>query len=74
MTTATFKAYQGADRDNLISKLVQINGWSHIGQVRASPELNHVEVNAYFAASGVRLKSKIKGATILGAWRLQSIK
>jgi hypothetical protein len=74
MTTATFKAYQGADRDKLIGKLVEINGWSHIGQVRASSELNHVEVDAHFAADGVRLQNTIKGATILGAWRLQSIK
>jgi len=71
--TATFKAYQGSDRDKLIEKLVEIPGWSHIGQVRSSDEINHIECEVYFCKSGVRTRNKIKGATILGAWRLQSI-
>jgi len=71
--TATFKAYQGADRDLLVSRLVEIDGWSHIGQVRASSEINHVEVDCFFSKSGARLSSAIRKATFFGAWKIQSI-
>lgn len=71
--TATFKAYIGANKDSLINKLVGISGWSHIeSQPKASAEINHVEIKAYFTQNGARVKNSIRGATILGGWRLQS--
>jgi hypothetical protein len=71
--TATFKAYIGADRDSLLGKLIGIAGWSHIeSQPTASAEINHVEIKAYFTQNGVRVKNAIRGATVLGGWRLQS--
>jgi len=72
-TTARFKAYQGADIDKLLLKVIPIKGWSHTGQVKASAEMNHVEVEAYFKGGGKRIVEHIKGHTLLGAWRLQSI-
>jgi hypothetical protein len=71
--TATFKAYQGSDRDNLIARLVELAGWSHIGQVRASDEMNHVEVDVFFSRDGQRLREKVRANTLLGAWKLQRI-
>jgi hypothetical protein len=72
-TTARFKAYQGADIDKLLARVIPIKDWSHIGRVKASAEPNHIEVEAHFKGSGKRLTEHIKGRTLLGAWRLQSI-
>jgi hypothetical protein len=73
MTTATFTAYQNSDRDLLVARLVDLPGWSHIGQVRASAQLNMVEVDAHFT-TGKRTISRIRAATMLGAWKLTGIK
>jgi len=70
---ATFKAYMKSDKDSLVSKLAHINGWNYIGQPRASAEINHIEVDVFFTQSGKRVKDAIRGNTIIGAWRLQSI-
>jgi len=73
MMTATFKAYQGADRDNLIGRLIDCKDWSHISQVRASSEINHVEVDVYFKGHTIRANRAVRNP-LMGAWRLQSIK
>lgn len=70
---ATFKAYMNPDKDLLVSKLAHISGWNYIGQPRASAEINHIEVDVFFSKNGKRVKDAIRGNTILGAWRLQSI-
>jgi len=70
--TATFKAYQGANRDKLIDRLIDCKDWSHIGQVRASSEINHVEVDVYFKRSTARANRAVRNP-LMGAWRLQSI-
>lgn len=70
---ATFKAYMSSDKDSLVSKLAHINGWNYISQPRASAEINHIEVDVFFTKNGKRVKNAIRGNTILGAWRLQSI-
>jgi hypothetical protein len=70
-STATFKAYQGASRDQLIDRLVDCPGWSHIGQVRASEEMNHVEVDVFFRGHPKRAKMACFRAQILGSWKLQ---
>jgi hypothetical protein len=69
---ATFKAYQGADKDKLTLRLVDCPDWSHIGQVRASNELNHVEVDVYFKGHTTRANRAARNP-LMGAWRLQSI-
>jgi hypothetical protein len=71
--TATFKAYQGADRDSLVGRLIELAGWNYIGQVRASEEINHVEVDVHFRKDGTRLRGQIRAATLLGAWKIQRI-
>ena len=72
--TATFKAYQGANRDKLIDRLVDCKDWSHIGQVRSASEPNHIEVEVYFKGRTKRTRSACFGAQILGPWKLQEIK
>ena len=72
MMTATFKAYEGANRDKLIDRLVDCKDWSHIGQVRASSEINHVEVDVYFKGHTSRANRAVRNP-FMGAWRLQSI-
>ena len=74
MMTATFKAYQGANRDKLIDRLVDCKDWSHIGQVRASNELNHVEVDVFFSGHTTRARVACSRAQFLGLWKLQEIK
>ena len=69
-TKYTFKAYQTSSRDLLVEKLVDIKDWSHVGQVRASNELNHIEVDAFFSSCGILQDRRVKGATLLGAWKL----
>jgi hypothetical protein len=73
MTTATFKAYQGSDRDLILGRMLEIDGWSHIGQVRASSEINHIEVDCHFRKAGKRLETAIRRASLFGAWKIQSI-
>jgi hypothetical protein len=73
MMTATFKAYQGADRDKLIGRLIECKDWSHIGQVRASNEINHVEVDVFFRRHTARANRAVRNP-LMGAWRLQAIK
>jgi hypothetical protein len=73
MMTATFKAYQGADRDKLIERLVSCKDWSHIGQLRASSEINHVEVDVFFSGHTARANRAVRNP-LMGAWMLQSIK
>jgi hypothetical protein len=64
--TATFKAYIGTDRDLLLSRLISLPGWSHIGgQPVASAELNHVEIKACFTKNSERVKNAIRSATLL---------
>ena len=70
--TATFKAYQGSNRDKLIDRLVDCKDWSHIGQVRASSEINHVEVDVFFSGHTSRANQAVRNP-FMGAWRLQSI-
>jgi hypothetical protein len=72
MMTVTFKAYQGADRDKLIARLVDCKDWSHIGQVRASSEINYVEVQVYFRGHTARANRAARNP-FMGAWQLQSI-
>ena len=72
MMTAIFKARQGSDRDSLIAKLIDCKDWSHISQVRASSEINHVEVDVYFTGHTSRA-TKAARNPFMGAWRLQSI-
>ncbi len=72
MMTATFKAYQGADRDKLIGRLIDCKDWSHISQVRASSEMNHVEVEVYFKGHTARANRAVRQPLMAG-WRLQSI-
>ena len=72
--TATFKAYQGASRDNLIDRLVDCKDWSHIGQVRASDEINHVEVDVFFSNNTKRARLSCSRAQILGLWKVKEIK
>lgn len=69
---ATFKAYQGTDRDKLVERLAGLDGWSHIGQAHASQQINCIEVKVHFSKDGKRLRNAIKGATLLGAWSLQA--
>lgn len=73
MMTATFKAYQGSDKDKLTSRLVDCSDWSHIGQVRASSEMNHVEVDVFFSGHTVRANRAVRNP-LMGAWRLQSVR
>jgi hypothetical protein len=73
MMTATFKAYQGADKDKLIQRLVDCPDWSHIGQLRAAAEMNQVEVDVFFSGHTTRANRAARNP-IMGAWRLQSIK
>ena len=68
----TFKAYQNTDRDLLVNRLVGIDGWSHIGQVRASSELNHIEVDVFFSKDGKRVRDSIRRETLFGAWKVQA--
>jgi hypothetical protein len=72
MMTATFKAYQGADRDKLIGRLIDCKDWSHISQVRASSEMNHVEVEVHFKGHTARANRAVRQPLMAG-WRLQSI-
>lgn len=73
-TVATFKAYQGTDKDKLVDRFCIINGYSHIGQVKAHPrELNMWQCTVIFRGKGKRLLDKIKGVALLGAWTLESI-
>lgn len=70
--TATFKAYQTTDRDLLVNRLVDLGGWSHIGQVRASAEINMVEVDVFFSKDGKRVRDSIRRETLFGAWKVQA--
>lgn len=70
--TATFKAYQTTNRDLLVNRLVGLDGWSHIGQVRASSEINHVEVDVFFSKDGKRVRNAILRETLFGAWQCQA--
>ena len=72
MMTATFKAYQGADQDKLIDKLIDCKDWSHIGHLRASNEMNHVEVDVYFKRHTKRAALAVRRPLMAG-WFLQSI-
>jgi hypothetical protein len=70
--TATFKAYQGADRDTLVERLAGIDGWSHIGQTHASAEINCIEVKVHFRKDGKRVRDAIRRETLFGAWKIQA--
>jgi len=70
---ATYKAYQGTDRDKLINRLVDSKRWSHIGQVRASSEPNHIEVDVFFTGATISDRQACFRAQILGPWKLQQI-
>jgi hypothetical protein len=72
MMIATFKGYQGADRDKLINHLVNCEDWSHSGQVRASNEINYVEVEVYFKGHTARANRAVRNP-FMGAWHLQTI-
>jgi hypothetical protein len=73
-TIATFKAYQNTDKDKLVFRFSDITGYSHIGQAKAHPaELNMIQCTVTFNRAGKRIYDKIKGASLLGAWRLESI-
>lgn len=44
----TYKGYRGEDREPLILSSVNIEGYSHVGQPKASAEINMVEVDVFF--------------------------
>jgi hypothetical protein len=70
---ATFYAYQGTNRDNLIDRLVSCPDWSHVSQVTADTRLNSVRCTVYFRKRTARARKACIAAQILSGWTLHAL-